>query len=374
MLFRKGLTNLMAVLTNGIAIYDGEGNADTNIVSLFSSNQARIGRLNSSNVSISEGGISFSDSYGHNVGLIATGNVVDSNVVTQGIPNTIIEEGDSKTFTFIGTPDLVNGNIYVAISTVTSYNTATTTTYGTVLDTNLYTADVASNAEGWELTITAKAPIEIQTRHYFYTSSVSWTISANAPTYQFGGTSTGAYALAANKGTLASSQYQTVLGKYNTEDTNDSYALIVGNGSSDTSRSNALAVDWNGNLTCGTVNGVNVTSIAPSVSSTTATRGSAASTISVNAVRKYGKVVQITLGGIKLASALSSGSTSGTIATVPSGYRPTTNVYGAIGSTGAHAGSYARITTAGVVTIRNSSSSSIATSAELCLTITYIID
>jgi len=148
MLFRKGLTNLMAVLTNGIAIYDGEGNADTNIVSLFSNNQARIGRLNSSNVSISEGGISFSDSYGHNVGLIATGNVVDSNVVTQGIPNTIIEEGDSKTFTFIGTPDLVNGNIYVAIATATSYNTATTTTYGTVLDTNLYTADVASNAEG----------------------------------------------------------------------------------------------------------------------------------------------------------------------------------------------------------------------------------
>lgn len=223
------------------------------------------------------------------------------------------------------------------------------------------------------MTITAKALIEIQTR-FFYLPLVSWTISANAPTYQFGGTSTGAYALAANKGTLASSQYQTVLGKYNTEDNNDTYAFIVGNGSSDTSRSNAVTVDWNGNLTCGTVNGVNVTSIAPSVSSTTATRGSAASTISVNAVRRYGKVVQVTLGGIKLASSLSSGSTSGTIATVPSGYRPTTNVYGAIGSTGAHAGSYARITTAGVVTIRNSSSSSIATSAELCLTITYIID
>lgn len=112
---------------------------------------------------------------------------------------------------------------------------------------------------------------------------------------------------------------------------------------------------------------------ALAVSATTATRGSAASTISVNSVRRYGKVVQVTLAGIKLASALSTGSTSGTVATVPSGYRPTTNVYAAIGSTGAHGGSYARITDAGVVTIRNSSGTSIATSAELCLTITYII-
>ena len=75
---------------------------------------------------------------------------------------------------------------------------------------------------------------------------------------------------------------------------------------------------------------------------------------------------------LKLASALASGSTSGTLATVPTGYRPATNAYVAIGSTGAHGGSYARITTAGVVTIRNSSGASIATSAELCFTVTYM--
>ena len=42
-LFRDGLTNLLAVLTNGIAIYDGNGNAAANILAEFTSNLVRIG-------------------------------------------------------------------------------------------------------------------------------------------------------------------------------------------------------------------------------------------------------------------------------------------------------------------------------------------
>ena len=49
-------------------------------------------------------------------------------------------------------------------------------------------------------------------------------------------------------GTKASSQYQHVSGKYNVEDTSNTYALIVGNGTGDGSRSNALTLDWSGNL------------------------------------------------------------------------------------------------------------------------------
>ena len=111
---------------------------------------------------------------------------------------------------------------------------------------------------------------------------------------------------------------------------------------------------------------------ALSVETGTLSKGSAASSYS-SSLTRYGKVVTLDIYSLKLASSLASGSTSGTVATVPTGYRPATNVYCAIGSTGAHGGSYARVTTAGLVTIRNSSSTSIATSAELCLTITYII-
>ena len=47
--------------------------------------------------------------------------------------------------------------------------------------------------------------------------------------------------------TKASSDYQHVQGKYNIEDTENKYAHIVGNGTSDGARSNAHTLDWNGN-------------------------------------------------------------------------------------------------------------------------------
>lgn len=51
-----------------------------------------------------------------------------------------------------------------------------------------------------------------------------------------------------NYRTIASSDYQTALGKWNIEDNADTYAVIVGNGSTVSGRSNALTVDWNGNV------------------------------------------------------------------------------------------------------------------------------
>lgn len=46
---------------------------------------------------------------------------------------------------------------------------------------------------------------------------------------------------------LSSSNYQTVFGKYNEEDSNNVYALIVGNGTGN-ARSNTAAINWNGGL------------------------------------------------------------------------------------------------------------------------------
>ena len=55
---------------------------------------------------------------------------------------------------------------------------------------------------------------------------------------------------AQNTGTIAYSNSQTAIGKYNISDVNDTYALIVGNGTSDAAneRSNALTVAWNGDI------------------------------------------------------------------------------------------------------------------------------
>lgn len=39
-------------------------------------------------------------------------------------------------------------------------------------------------------------------------------------------------------------------GKYNVEDAEDKYALIIGNGTSNDNRSNTIAIDWDGNIIC----------------------------------------------------------------------------------------------------------------------------
>lgn len=61
---------------------------------------------------------------------------------------------------------------------------------------------------------------------------------------------------AQNLGTIAASAQQTAIGKFNVEDSNDTYAFIIGNGSSN-SRSNAFTVAWDGSIS---LNGVTLTS------------------------------------------------------------------------------------------------------------------
>lgn len=58
----------------------------------------------------------------------------------------------------------------------------------------------------------------------------------------------GDYSHAQNYHTVASSDSQTALGRYNVEDANDIYAVIIGNGTADDARSNALAVGWDGQV------------------------------------------------------------------------------------------------------------------------------
>ena len=60
-------------------------------------------------------------------------------------------------------------------------------------------------------------------------------------------TASGEVSHAEGCGAKAASQCQHAQGKYNIEDSSDTYADIIGNGTSDTARSNAATVDWSGN-------------------------------------------------------------------------------------------------------------------------------
>lgn len=67
---------------------------------------------------------------------------------------------------------------------------------------------------------------------------------------------------ASGRYTLARADTQTAIGKCNVGDNNDTYAFIIGNGSSVSARSNAFAVDWNGLIYVGnSATGVNVTNL-----------------------------------------------------------------------------------------------------------------
>lgn len=52
-------------------------------------------------------------------------------------------------------------------------------------------------------------------------------------------------------GLLTESEWQTVLGKYNVKDSSNTYALVIGGGTSASNRKNVFTVDWNGNINAG---------------------------------------------------------------------------------------------------------------------------
>ena len=87
-------------------------------------------------------------------------------------------------------------------------------------------------------------------------------------------TASGSYSHTEGHGTIAASFYQHVQGKYNIEDSNSEYAFIIGNGTSNSARSNAFAVDWNGLVYVNNAStGVDVSSLATRLTAVETTIG-----------------------------------------------------------------------------------------------------
>ena len=127
------------------------------------------------------------------------------------------------------------------------------------------------------------------------------------------------YSHAQNLYTIAASSSQTSLGKYNIEDANGTYAVIIGNGTADNSRSNALTVDWSGNVVL--AGGLTVASPTTSFSGTVGT----GLTGSCNGIYDaLSKTVRINFQVRKSTDI----ATSDVLFTIPSAYRPSAAVTG----------------------------------------------
>lgn len=87
-------------------------------------------------------------------------------------------------------------------------------------------------------------------------SSVAFTDFGHAEGYF---TEAGLFAHAQNIGTIAQVMGQTAIGKYNVADGVGSYALIIGNGTDENTRSDALRVKWDGSVIDGNGNKISPT-------------------------------------------------------------------------------------------------------------------
>ena len=131
----------------------------------------------------------------------------------------------------------------------------------------------------------------------------------------------GANSHSQGRGTIASSSDQHAQGRYNIEDTTGTYAFILGNGTS-TNRSNAMTVDWDGNL-----------SMSGSVTSTKfiGEIGTSASTTVMGGVKVDGTTIKISSGVISGVGINKAGESFNNTYTV--GYDDsTTTVSGTVGT------------------------------------------
>lgn len=121
----------------------------------------------------------------------------------------------------------------------------------------------------------------------------------------------GSYSHAQNWGTRALSDYQTAIGKYNVRDYADTYALIIGNGTNNADRSNALTVDWSGN-----VSAAGQVKSTPTTGSVTITSGIFSSTW-LNTQAVAGNMVNISIAGTFTDTSEKTWTTIGTVTNPP---------------------------------------------------------
>lgn len=106
-------------------------------------------------------------------------------------------------------------------------------------------ADVQSVANNINNKMNATNPVG--TGSFSMNRKAGTTIGSHSHAEGYNTTASGVYSHAEGYSTTAVSEYQHVQGKYNQVDGDKKYAHIVGNGTSDSVRSNAHTLDWNGN-------------------------------------------------------------------------------------------------------------------------------
>lgn len=300
----KVANNLFSVDDSGIMVYNGaEGiqmpsspNSDTNnvfidddsldirkgtnVLATFGADETRIGGIESSNIGLGNRSIVARKSDGSkyfNVGLIGqeqqSVDCRDYSETVYGCTHYFNNNDEWQSlYDTLGDGDSFYLNVFIAIkykgsSSSQTYNqtyqrnlhltcnkgTATSTGGGVNEPFKIYyTKGFTASQDRVQFQVNQSTLREMFPNGYLLDGRsfiFSATINTTTPAYSFGINTEVEKKLgfAMGNGTIPS-EIGLALGKYNKDDTNDEYPLIIGNGTRDNARSNAFAITWDGNV------------------------------------------------------------------------------------------------------------------------------
>lgn len=274
-LLRTALNNLVSITRSAIAFYDGQGNAASNIVARFGSDGARIGKEyiqgatdNESHMELDYHSMQMIDRDGNT--YLHVSDLRGANSTTTTITERFTGNGTRNAFLLSAIVDTVTsvtidghregyakhdqmfrfGNAQILLTRI---DTSITPPDGSIVEI-VYTSNeypkvytFGSRASG-NVGMMSRTDGALNRASALFSSASGFGSSATGVLSHAEGASeaSGILSHAQNNGTKASSYCQTAMGKYNVEDANDDYALIIGNGTSDNARSNAAAITWLG--------------------------------------------------------------------------------------------------------------------------------
>lgn len=232
-LLRDGLTNFAQLTPGETAFYDGAGNAASNVVATFGTSGSVIGKAAESHAFIDYHSMQMVDKHGDEYF-----NVSDLRDRTGLATITETFTGDGTTTAFV-VGFLPTSN---ALCSVEVEGTPVAWTRSNPLS-KTFTLSSAP-ADGDTVTITYKTGSS-EAKALTFGVRGSGSVGGMSTAEGRGVVASGLYSHAGGYFTIAQGTNQTALGRYNVADPTS--ALIIGNGTSG-ARSNALTVDWSGNV------------------------------------------------------------------------------------------------------------------------------
>ena len=280
LLLRNGANILSQFAQDAVSFYDGEGNEAENVTASFGKTGAFIGGIGSNRLEVNGIGMTGYDTDGSKAFDVQFANVNNTADIVEKTPVILRDypgffqpltitpnatPADQTEMSYAITVVIKNSSNQsrsVVLSDVRDYDESDSTTHDRTTSVSVpvygsrYTLSWKMSYTGssksttftqWDLDGYHGGIVSVQIDHYLTA------LTSDVPSYTFGTRSNdpldnGAYSFATGEGLIAPTEDQTVVGKYNVEDTNDEYAFIVGNGTDDSNRSNAFAVDWDGRV------------------------------------------------------------------------------------------------------------------------------